>query len=108
MTDDELQAALEASPGERVTEDYMTSRIAEVVYFRIGETMTICHVVLDNGFSVIGESACVDPANYKEDIGQMIAYDNAIRKLWQLFGFLLAEKRYLARQGVDGGRSSTP
>ena len=48
--------------------------------------------VLDNGFSVSGESACVNPENYNQQIGEKIAFDNAFRQLWPLFGFLLAEK----------------
>lgn len=94
MTDDELKTALAESPGERVTEDYMAGRIRAANYHRMTPTMTICTIELDNGFTVTGESACVDPANYKRDIGEKIAYDMAFRKLWSLFGFLLAEKRF--------------
>lgn len=38
-----------------------------------------------------GESACVNPENYDEEIGTTIAYDNAFKQLWPLFGFMLAE-----------------
>lgn len=38
-----------------------------------------------------GESACVNPANYDQEIGERIAYDNAFSKLWAFFGFVLAE-----------------
>lgn len=94
MTDQELTAALASLPGERVTPEYMLSRISEIQYRRIGETLTLCNLVLDNGYSVRGESACVDPSNYREDMGQKLAHDDAFRKLWPLFGFLLAEARH--------------
>ena len=45
-----------------------------------------------NGFGVRGESACVDPRNFDEAIGRSIAYENAFDKLWQLEGYLLAER----------------
>jgi hypothetical protein len=46
-----------------------------------------------NGFSVRGESACVDPRNFNMEIGRNIAYRNAFNSLWALEGYLLAERR---------------
>jgi hypothetical protein len=73
----------------------MQSRITETKFTRIGETVTHCRIVLDYGFSVSGESACVNPENYNRQIGEKIAHDNAFRQLWPRFGFLLAEKNKL-------------
>jgi hypothetical protein len=95
MTNDQLAAALADRPGERVTPDYIKSRISAVEYSVLPKsTVTLCNITLDNGFSVRGESACVDPKNFDEAIGQKIAHDNAFNKLWPLFGFLLAEVRH--------------
>ena len=72
---------------------YIQSRIKDVTYHRIpGTTATICNIEMANGFSVRGESACVDPKNFDEAIGRKIAYDNAFDKLWPLEGYLLAER----------------
>ena len=95
ITNDRLEVLLAASLAERVTPEYMKSRIADTTFTRIGETVTHCRIILDNGFSVSGESACVNDANYNQQIGERIAYDNACRQLWPLFGFLLAEKNKL-------------
>ncbi|WP_169513646.1 Gp49 family protein [Fodinicurvata sediminis] len=101
MTDDELAAALaEDRPGPHVTAEAMAKRVRDAQYTVLpNSTVTICNITLDNGYSVRGESACVDPANYDADIGRKIAHDDAFRKLWPLFGFLLAEQRYQARGG---------
>ena len=90
ITDKKLDELLAASPAERVTKEYIESRIASTEFHRIGETVTLCNITLDNGFSVRGESACVNPENYNQQIGEKIAYDNAFRLLWSPFGFLLA------------------
>lgn len=95
ITNEKLDEMLAASPAERVTPEYMKSRITSTDFTRIGETVTHARIVLDNGFSVSGESACVNVANYNQQIGEKIAYDNAFRQLWPLFGFLLAEKNKL-------------
>lgn len=97
MDAQQLEAAIAATPGEKVTKDYINSRIKYPPRFeRIGVTLTHCSIEVDNGFIVTGESSCVDPQNYRQEIGEQIAYDNAYAKLWPLFGFLLAEKRMLA------------
>jgi hypothetical protein len=93
ITDDELATALEHSPSPlRVTKELIAQRIAHVRHWHLEETVTLCTIRLDNGYSVRGESACVDPANYNKEIGEKLAYDDAFRKLWPLFGFLLAEQ----------------
>jgi hypothetical protein len=100
--EEEIEQLLAQSPAPRVTIDSMTARIADVTYTRLpGGTMTICQITIDNGFVVIGESACVNPENYNQTIGEQIAYNNAYNKLWPLFGFLLAETLY--QKGITQG-----
>jgi hypothetical protein len=96
MTTEELAEALAASPSpDRVTPEYFRSRIAKTEFHRIaGGTLTICVLTIDNGFQVTGQSACADPANYRQDIGEKIALDNAERALWPLLGFLVCEGIY--------------
>lgn len=53
------------------------------------ETLTICVLVLKNGYTVIGKSACVSPENYNADIGHKIAREDAVRQIWALEGYLL-------------------
>ena len=52
----------------------------------------VCELTLANGFTVRGESACVSPANFDQEIGNKIAYKNARDNVWQLEGYLLQEK----------------
>jgi hypothetical protein len=102
ISNEQRDAMLAASPSpDRVTPGYIQSRIRETTFSRLDATVTLCSIRLDNGFSVRGESACVDPANYNREIGEKIAYDNAFQKLWPLFGFLLAEKRFLTPGTVN-------
>lgn len=60
--------------------------------------LTICVLVLKNGFTVTGESACADPATYDYEIGKTVARQNAINKVWPLMGYQLRSR--LA--GVNG------
>ena len=56
------------------------------------ELLTFCVLVLQNGFTVTGESACASPENFDADIGRKIARNNAINKVWVLEGYLLKQK----------------
>jgi hypothetical protein len=51
--------------------------------------LTFCVLVLRNGFTVTGESACASPENFDAEIGRKIAKSNAREKIWALEGYLL-------------------
>lgn len=53
--------------------------------------LTFCVLVLQNGFTVTGESACASPENFNAEIGRKIARENAINKVWMLEGYLLSQ-----------------
>jgi SOS-response transcriptional repressor LexA len=77
----------------RLTPDQIDAKIVKT-YFHVAPntTLTICVLTLENGFTVIGESAAASPANFNEEIGQKIAFDNARNKIWQLEGYLLRDR----------------
>lgn len=52
----------------------------------------VCELTLQNGFTIRGESACVSPENFDQEIGNEIAFKNARKKIWQLEGYLLQEE----------------
>lgn len=54
--------------------------------------LTFCVLVLDNGFTVTGESACASPENFDADIGRKVARANAVNKVWPLLGFRLRDR----------------
>ena len=86
----------------RVTMEDINASIADEYYFNAGEILglkdsplnnkTFCLLVLSNGFTVTGESACVYPENYNKEIGERIAKEKAIDNIWPLLGFRLMDK----------------
>jgi len=56
------------------------------------DLLTFCVLVLRNGFTVTGESACASPENFDAEIGQKIAKANAVQKIWPLMGYELKSK----------------
>ncbi len=54
--------------------------------------LTICVLVMRNGFTVTGESACASPENFDAEVGRKIARANAISKVWPLMGYELRSR----------------
>lgn len=96
-----------------VTKASIEAKIKSVVYLNVGEgveatddgiydgetldnlkLVTLCIIILENGFKVEGLSACVDPANYDAKVGRECAYENAFEKIWQLEGYMLRQALY--------------
>ncbi|MEK4273122.1 Gp49 family protein [Paenibacillus sp. FSL R7-0026] len=69
-------------------QEIMDNSEFEVIHKVFGKQ---CIVVakLPNGFTVVGESACVDPSNYDETIGANIAKARIENKIWELEGYKL-------------------
>lgn len=109
-TDEAIEQAIQAKnlTAPRVTpadieaeitiEHYFTA--AEGVCFERGDPtaqgplsrLTFCVLVLRNGFTVTGESACASPENFDAEIGRKIARQNAVAKIWPLLGFRLRDR----------------
>ena len=51
--------------------------------------LTFCVLVLRNGFTVTGESACASPENFDAEAGRIAARRNAENKIWPLMGYEL-------------------
>lgn len=103
----EIQAKGKTAP--RVTPEHINSVIVSEHYFTAANgvtaaggvvhsdddglrCLTFCVLVLRNGFTVTGESACASPENFDAEIGRKIARENAVNKIWLLEGYLLKQK----------------
>ena len=54
--------------------------------------LTICMLVMNNGFTVIGKAAPASPENFNSELGQKFAYEDAVRQIWPLMGYALRDK----------------
>lgn len=54
--------------------------------------LTFCVLVLRNGYTVTGHSACASPENFDAEIGRKIARANAVQQIWPLMGYELKQR----------------
>lgn len=79
----------------KVTLERIHAKIVSETYTRLPSgKVLVCELILENGFSVRGEAAVVDIANFDEDIGRKISKENAVNQIWQIEGYLLQEELY--------------
>ena len=113
MNDHQIEQEIQAKglTAPRVTPDDIEANIEIAYYFtgqealqfagqngspfaahRSMELLTFCVLVLRNGFTVTGESACASPENFDAELVRKIARQNAVQKLWPLMGYALKER----------------
>ncbi len=112
MNDQEIEQEIQEKglTAPRVTPDDIAANIASEWYINAGDgvvpddfqppvpanhplrLLTFCVLVLKNGFTVTGESACASPENFDADLGKKIAKQNAVAKMWPLMGYALKER----------------
>ena len=112
MSENEIEAGIQAKglTAPRITPTDIEANILGCYYFtaqdgvrgadphlaqysaRELDLLTFCVLVLRNGFTVTGESACASPENFNAEIGRKIARENAINKIWPLMGYELRSK----------------
>ena len=115
MTDQAIEKEIQAKglTAPRITPDDIEANIASEHFFTAANgasaagylvksdddnlrCLTFCVLVLKNGFTVTGESACASPENFDAEIGRKIARQNAVAKIWPLLGFSLKQKLHEA------------
>lgn len=121
MNDKQIEQEIQAKglTAPRITPDDIEANIASEHYFMArdgvyGATLegplicddipalgllTFCVLVLRNGFTVTGESACASPDNFDAEIGRKVARQKAVEKIWPLMGYELRSK--LSRQAMS-------
>ncbi len=101
VTEKEI-AAITVAP--RVTKQDVDDFIVRDEYHVHG-LLTFCILHLKNGFTVTGQSACASAANYNADIGNRLAREDAVNKIWPLLGFELRTRLALIEKaGAPSGK----
>lgn len=97
-----LQESKATSP--RLSPGHIDSKIHGVEYHVFSNKTTVCCMTLKNGFTVIGYAACVDPENFREQIGRDLSWQKARDQIWPLEGYVLQQAEWARKGFHDGNR----
>jgi len=103
MTEVELEQMLVAAGcnAERVSSKMVDRKIKEIEFcrpFPEKAGLVVCTLLLENGFTVVGTSACASLENFREEVGKQLAFENAREKIWGLEGYLLKDRLFRASE----------
>ena len=84
---DNVKEAL-AENNNKLSPEYINSLVslAEIEYFQLTPTMRVCVITLESGHEVLGVARVLDAKNDEAEIGNRVAYENAVNELWGQIG----------------------
>lgn len=90
----------------KVTPEQLDASVKSVDFLvHEGTCLTTCVLQLQNGYTVSGQSACADPAEFDKATGEHWASVDAKKKIWPLLGYELKTKLHLMEQaGAPTGK----
>lgn len=72
----------------KISEEKVESHILAEQYHLFSDTsVTVCCLTLVNGFNCIGHSACIDIAEFDQDLGEKLARQKAFSKAWSFVAY---------------------
>jgi hypothetical protein len=81
----------------RVTGPALEAMFESVTYeIRADGRTTVCEITFKNGFTLRGESSAACVENFRRELGEEKALQDAMDKAWGYAGFMLREDRYRA------------
>lgn len=94
----------------KVTKEDLEHLVAKssVEYAVFGNKLTVAVITLPSNFKVTGEASCVDASNFDKELGEKYALENAVEKLWELEGYLLAERLYHRAEWLNNQTGDLP
>jgi hypothetical protein len=93
----EANEVIAAKTAPKITLADIKAKVAHAEYFCHG-LLTICILTLRNEYKIVGKSAPASPDNFDPAVGERLAYEDALRQIWPLEGYLLREQ--LSRESV--------
>lgn len=99
-----------ADLNNKVTKEDLDDLVAKssVEYAVFGDKLTVAVITLPNNFKVTGEASCVDANNFDKTLGEKYALENAVEKLWELEGYLLAWRLHGRNEWLNNMTGDSP
>jgi hypothetical protein len=72
-----------------ITPQDIMEMVVDTQYVKLGEKTTVCCLILENGFEIVGTSFCIDPKDFNELMGQEMAFGKAIDEARRLEAYFI-------------------
>ena len=79
----------ENNDGSRIDETDVDNFLKSHISSTLGPKTTVVLATTVTGFDMVNSSACVDPKNYSQELGEKYALQTIKNNLWSYLGFVL-------------------
>ncbi|WP_257131636.1 Gp49 family protein [Bacillus sp. AFS017336] len=86
-----------------VTQEQVDKILEEstIEYQQFGNKTLVGVCTLPNGFILVEDASCVDPANFCKTIGKEIILERFTNKIWELEGYKLQDFVYQTHKAIS-------
>lgn len=79
----------EKNDGTKILKEDVDKFLTNHVSYTVGPKTTVVLATTVTNFDFVDSSACVDPKNYSQELGEQYALENIKNNLWSYLGFVL-------------------
>lgn len=90
----------EKNDGSKILKEDVEKFITNIDVITLGDKTTVVNAHTLTGFDTVGNSSCVDPKKYSEEIGKEYAMEDVVKSIWAHLGFVLQWAKY----GLKGNK----
>ena len=86
---------------KRVDKQVLHNKILAIEYSQVGLKSTVCCLTLKSGFEIVGSSSPLRHEEYNQEIGEELAYNEAIKKLCDSEAYHILETEIESTPSID-------
>lgn len=88
---------------KKLSQEWIENQVLSEEYITRGERFMVCIIYTKGGYYVTGESAPINPEEFKDELGRKYSREEALDKIWRIEGLISRKEHY----GIDAEASNT-
>ena len=79
---------------KKLSLEWIENQVLTEEYITRGERFMVCIIYTKGGYYVTGESAPINPEEFKDELGRKYSREEALDKIWRIEGLIARKQHY--------------
>lgn len=79
---------------KKLSLEWIENQVLSEEYITRGERFMVCIIYTKGGYYVTGESAPINPEEFKDELGRKYSREEALDKIWRIEGMIARKQHY--------------
>lgn len=79
---------------KKLSPEWIENQVLSEEYITRGERFMVCIIYTKGGYYVTGESAPINPEEFKDELGRKYSREEALDKIWRIEGLIARKQHY--------------